>query len=75
MRAEWFGNTGIVDAVRSMRLVPCIVAVLEESPGTFFTFLLPTTSDSKVSEYPRLNITKESMRENSEQQNLLCYKN
>lgn len=48
---------------------------LEESLATFFTFLLPTTSDSKDFEYPRLTITKESRRENSESQNLLCYKN
>lgn len=48
---------------------------LEESTGTFFTFLLPTMSDSEDPEYTRLNITKESRRENSEPQNLLCYKN
>lgn len=27
MRAEWFGNTGMVKAIRSMRSVPPILAV------------------------------------------------
>lgn len=48
---------------------------LEESLGTFFTILLPIKNDSKDFEHPRLSITKESRRDNSESQNLLCYKN
>lgn len=37
---------------------------LEESPGSFFTCLLPTTSDPEDLKYQRPNSTKESRREN-----------
>lgn len=56
-----------------MRLVPYTGAV--QIWNSLLEHSFPTTSDSKDSECPRLNTTKESRRENSEPQNLLCYKN